>query len=286
MTSAAMLVAFQAYAADWRHGSFVFIANNHLYQSRADGKGKVVDLLGPSEFGDSRSTTLNGLVCGHENDVLFFVTTFNFSGPSEKPKTDIFAYEPRSKRLRRFSPALSWPALSDDGRRLAALDLGYGSPDALIIRDLQTESVKRFAIEKVGPPRSWGPGDREVFATGLDEKGKSWRVIAIDTVTGKSRTVASGGLPVTNNSIGRLAYVSANQKSLIVSDLSVGTAIGEFRGFFKDLGQWLDHETILFVSGVGYNDYLGIANLKSKTTTVVLRPASGEIRGVCWAREY
>lgn len=273
-------------AADWSEGIFLYIANNHLYEARADGRGDAVALLSPSEFGDVKGVTLNGLTCGRGSDVLFFVTTIDFARPMDKPKSRIFSFDAKRKRLtpiaQESSVAVGWPALSGDGRRIAALAIGYGSPDALVIADLRTDSFKRYEVERVGPPRSWGPNDGEVFATGLDRDTKSWQIIAVDPSSGESRVVANGGIPVTLNSRGLLAYISVDQKALVIAQLSSGTPIAKFSGFYKDLAQWLDDDTVLFVSGVGYQDYLGTASLRSRKISVVLRPARGEMKGACW----
>jgi hypothetical protein len=273
-------------AADWSEGIFLYIANNHLYEARADGRGDAVVLLSPSEFGDVKGVTLNGLTCGRGSDVLFFVTTIDFARPTDKPKSRIFSFDTKTKRLtpiaQESSLAVGWPALSGDGQRIAALAIGYGSPDALVIANLRTNSFNRYEIERVGAPRSWGPNDGEVFATALDRDARSWQIIAVNLTSGKSRVVAAGGIPVTLNSRGFLAYLSVDQKALVISQLSSGTPIAKFSGFYKDLAQWLNDDTVLFVSGVGYEDYLGTASLESKKTSVVLRPARGEIKGACW----
>jgi hypothetical protein len=288
-SSILMMSPMRGNAADWNDGTFLYIANNHLYEARADGRGDAIALLRPSEFGDARGVTLNGLACGRGSDVLFFVTTIDFARPTDKPKSRIFSLDTRTKRLAQVpqesSLALGWPVLSGDGRRIAALAMGYGSPDALVIADLQTNSLKRYEIARVGAPRSWGPNDGELLATGLATDGKSWQIIALDPSNGNTRVVTDGGIPLTLNSRGLLAYLSVDQKTLVVSELLSGAPVAKFGGFYKDLVQWLDDDTVLFVSGVLYQDYLGTASLKSKKTSVVLRPARGEIHGACWIRK-
>jgi len=271
-----------------RGATVYYLSNNQIFKMPLSDTRSVQVIYTPPPTNREEEYTINDLVCGPHNTLLFASTRVPHQiSQSAKMslKSVITSYDTvsgQSKTLVGLNDVpVRMPAASSDGSKLAMLGGGHGSPEFLIIKDFKLGTVQRYPAARIGPG-SWDPDNKRLAITGIDRETEQWQVIMFDMQKGTFTPWLQGGRPMISPNGQRIAYISGSgQEKLVVANID-GKTLEGFQNFFKDINQWIDEKRVLFTSGHFYDDYLGIVDLKEKTVSKIKVPTKGEIHGACW----
>jgi hypothetical protein len=174
------------------------------------------------------------------------------------------------------------PLTSPDRKYVAMLRRPRsGDTFALALFDVEKKTTT-FAESKVlSVPTAWTADSSAVFLGKENASTRKWEIVKYELSKNRFESVREGLLPIVNPSTNVLAYLSSDRMILQTLAVDGQTASPVQKVFFKDLIGWRGANEILFTSGSGYDDMVGIASLDTGKTKLVRVPGAGEIRGAC-----
>lgn len=270
-----------------------YLSNGKIYKIDIPDNKKANLIFKSPQEQTTEKYDINGLTCGPENTLLFHLTHTtdlipNFS--KTKEKTVIAMYDLTSKEFHTFvdieNIKTAFPILSPDGDTLAmtAWDNKHNGR-FFIIKNLRIGSVSIYDqfISKGVVPKSWSPDSKMLALTGGDAKTKKDQMFFFDLGKKEISPWLEGLWPLISPSGQLIAYVSPDQRKLLIADKDGKTVQSFDKYLFKDINSWIGEDKILFTIGhFMYQNHIGIADLKKKKIYVMKVPTDGEINGMCY----
>lgn len=269
-----------------------YLCDSKIFKIVDEVKGKAELVYSPPKEQKGEKYQINGLSCGSDNELLFHMTHTTGLVPdysNAKEKTVIVAYNLVSREVRSLidieGVSLTFPSLSPDKAKVAA-SAGDGKHNAsyFIVKNLQTGTIQTYdsfdaAVKKV----SWSSDSRFLAITGKDKQTGKVMIYLLDLEKNIVKPLLEGIMPVISPSGQRIAYISADQDQLLVTDIN-GRIQEAFKGeLFNDVNEWIGDDKIIFTMAHSmYQDHIGIADLRTKKIKDISIPTKGEIRGICY----
>jgi len=270
-----------------------YLSNGKIYKiDMPDNKKANLIFKSPREQTAERYD-INGLTCGPENTLLFHMTHATDLIPDfskTKEKTIIAMYDLTSKEFYTFvdieNIKTAFPILSPGGDSLVmtAWDNKHKGR-FFIIKNLRTGSMIFYDqfISKGVVPKSWSPDSKMLALTGGDAKTKKDQMFFFDLEKKEIKPWLEGLWPLISPSGQLIAYVSPDQRKLLIADRDGNTVQSFDEYLFKDINSWIGEDKVLFTIGhFMYQNHIGIADLKKKKIYVIKVPTDGEINGICY----
>ncbi len=179
---------------------------------------------------------------------------------------------------------LSGPIVSPDKKYVAiARHQRSGNLHTLVILRLADKDMALAEAKGMNVPTGWTRDGNAIFVEKENSLTGRWEIVKYEIKEKRFVSVHEGLLPIFNPATNAIAYVSVDRMTLhtLMPDGAVASPVK--RTFIKKTISWRGSNEILFTSGAGYNDVIGISSLDSGKTRFVTVPGFGEIRGACAA---
>lgn len=273
-----------------------YISNDKIYKIvMPDNNHVEVIFVAPSDKAGEQNE-IHWLTCGMNDTLLFNWTRTTGLVPDYSKadsKTVVVSYNILTKKSQTLidlnETSTAFPALSPDGTQLAmnCWDKKHKGR-YFIVKDLKKDTIKYYdKFTNINSAlTSWSPDNKFLATSGSDEKNNTTRIFLLDIEKNELIPWAVGVFPIFSPSGKRVAYVSLDQRELIIADRD-GNAVQKFKGYlFKDLNGWIGENKILFTIGhFMYQNHIGIADLETKKIYDIKVPTDGEINGICYKPE-
>jgi hypothetical protein len=262
----------------------------------SDGTIYVVDL--PSDPGHSAKLvstwaipqlheceTYAGLSRGANGTVLFHGSWVAQSSGEARVRTELIEADVTTREVSvvplNISASFLFPVLSQSGAFVAGTAHVDGK-DIVAVLSRSSGDVHTFEYLRSASPHAWSEGDESLLVTTIDESKQDWEVLRLDLRSGTFKRVSAGGRPIFSSDTGLVATLASDYASIVVSNTELRINV-VLHGFFKTISQWIVDTKLLYVTGTGYVDSLGIADVENGTLREYSLPSKGEIRGACCA---
>jgi hypothetical protein len=177
---------------------------------------------------------------------------------------------------------LSGPITSPDKKYIAiARHQRSVNLHTLVIFRLADKDMTLAEAKGMNVPTGWTRDGNGIFVEKENTLTGRWEIAKYEINKKQFVSVREGVLPIFHPATDAIAYVSADRMMLhtLMPDGAVASPVK--KTFIKKTISWRGSNEILFTSGVGYNDVIGISSLDSGKTRFVMVPGFGEIRGAC-----